>query len=536
MKGIIRFFGPLASLLGWMLIAIAVFGPFTQLKEFEFTLLKIIKYIVFGVGENIWEKFGYLFGFLLNPIIFGALGVALIAFGRRAWIMNEWKKILRDESELPVIYLRAFHSDDIMSRRGTLRFSVQSEEEQLVESLKEIGPVYAIGKPGEMLPLLGAARVYIEDAVWQEEVKRWFQKATLVVVRLSPFPSAGVQWELETCLNVVLRERLVFLIPKGVDQLDWFNEILLKQSLPTFSGPTVLNKVYGSANSGIAYFNEDGILEFEPLRKPPLFRRPFSSPLVVVYRQAFRPIISRINKTWTALPWAFGEVVFKTFVTLFFLLPIVFFAHMTMNDMTPFEKESMKMSGRLSRYHPEIDPANIEKYMKFDNIGGILRRMSDGELWSWLALQQRILHAATQQECTAILDGTIQSQGNAMEDLLNRIAESDAVFMHSWFVFLEKLIVEASRTQKPSTSDASGAESQATAGEDNANEFGGMSEAEYDQLSEEFFNGMSPEIRNRYQSDQADADNCWVARTNYGRLIEMGDIKGSKLARAYLLQ
>jgi len=529
MKTIIRFLGPLASLAGWMFIAIAVLGPFTQLKEIELAQLTIIKYLEFGVGEDVWGKFGSLIGYLLTPIVFGAPGVALIVYGRRAWIMNEWKKVLRDKSDIPVVYLRAFHSDDVMSSRGILRFSIQSEEEQLVESLREVGPVYAIGKPGEMLPLLGATRVYIDDNVWQEEVSKWFQSATLVVIRLSPSPSLGVQWELETCLRLVPLEHLVFLIPKNVERLDWFNEILLKQNLPALSIPNFLNSVYGSVNSGIAYFNDDKILDFAPLRKPPLLRRPFTSPMVVVYRLAFRTIITRTNKTRMELPWAFGEVFFRFFLILIFLLPAVLAFWLT-NAMTPYAKESMKMNGRLSKNHPEIRPEDFEKNIANGNYLVTLRRMSDGDLLSWLRLQERLLHGATSQECAAILNGTLQFQGKAMEDFLNRIAEFDEVFMHSWFVFLEKFIIESSKVSRPNFNNMTSSEFRRLVDEFNNR----MTDAEYEQLWEEFINGMSPEVRNRYQSSDGEADACWVQRAAYVRLIEMGDAKGSKLARALL--
>ena len=43
--------------------------------------------------------------------------------------------------------------------------------------------VVAIGKPGEDLPTPGAARIYVSDEEWKEEVKRRMRAARLVVIR-----------------------------------------------------------------------------------------------------------------------------------------------------------------------------------------------------------------------------------------------------------------------------------------------------------------------------------------------------------------
>ena len=52
----------------------------------------------------------------------------------------------------------------------------------------------AIGKPGEALAPLGAARDYVGDDIWQHEVKRRMRDATLIVLMLGT--SEGLAWEL----------------------------------------------------------------------------------------------------------------------------------------------------------------------------------------------------------------------------------------------------------------------------------------------------------------------------------------------------
>ena len=105
-----------------------------------------------------------------------------------------------DDVRAPVVYLRSFQVDKRLSRRplaiGRV-ISSRTEEEQLVEALRESGPVVAIGRPGERLPRLGAQRMYVEDAEWQQQILSWFTRAALVVIHVPAKPTEGLTWELE---------------------------------------------------------------------------------------------------------------------------------------------------------------------------------------------------------------------------------------------------------------------------------------------------------------------------------------------------
>jgi hypothetical protein len=123
----------------------------------------------------------------------------------------------------PVLYLRSFADDDqaLIDDQGSAitRHSMQllrppSPEEELAAFLRRLGPVVAIGKPGEPLPELGAARLYVPHDAWQAKVRSLMAQAGLVVVRVGTSP--GVLWEIEQALVHVPRPRLVFaLIGQG---------------------------------------------------------------------------------------------------------------------------------------------------------------------------------------------------------------------------------------------------------------------------------------------------------------------------------
>jgi hypothetical protein len=113
----------------------------------------------------------------------------------------------------PVLYLRSFQDDGSAPKQinwGNLLGSAMywTDEQRLVEGLKALGPVTAIGKPGESLPQAGAARTYCNECEWQEEVMKRMQTAQVVVFRCAA--TEGLLWELQTALKQVSPERLLF--------------------------------------------------------------------------------------------------------------------------------------------------------------------------------------------------------------------------------------------------------------------------------------------------------------------------------------
>ena len=125
---------------------------------------------------------------------------------------------MRRDPRAPVIYLRAFTDDGqlvvpyahwrqrLFSRAfGSL--TLTSAEQELAFILHRIGPVIAIGKPGEALPELGAARMYVEHDVWQQTVLEKLDQSALALVRVGKSP--GVLWELDQVMSRPRRKLLL---------------------------------------------------------------------------------------------------------------------------------------------------------------------------------------------------------------------------------------------------------------------------------------------------------------------------------------
>lgn len=84
--------------------------------------------------------------------------------------------------------------------------------------LWRLGPVLAIGEPGEPRPKTGSIREYVPDNEWKYRVTERFSAAQLVVLLIGP-PEAnhatddGLGWEISLLLGSAGRGRALFLMP-----------------------------------------------------------------------------------------------------------------------------------------------------------------------------------------------------------------------------------------------------------------------------------------------------------------------------------
>ena len=169
-------------------------------------------------------------GFELGMLVFGLIGVKCYMRGKRHFAIAATELLSKDPRP-PVIYLRSFQHDKkgAGSAAGSrywggwaALFDLKTVEERLAEALTPIGPVVAIGKPGEKLPALGAARLYVGDDEWQETIRVLMERAKLVVLLLGDTP--GFWWELERSVKDLPPERLVLLVPFRKTRYDAFRE------------------------------------------------------------------------------------------------------------------------------------------------------------------------------------------------------------------------------------------------------------------------------------------------------------------------
>jgi hypothetical protein len=142
---------------------------------------------------------------------------------------------LKDDPRAPVLYLRSFWSDRFdalgASKAG------DTEETRAVSSLERIGPVLAIGKPGDKLPRLGAARLQVSHSQWQDVAVRLMRGARLIVFRVF-MATPGFTRELSLARGEMPAEKVVLWFPLKFDAAGYaaIREVVrecLKVELPT---------------------------------------------------------------------------------------------------------------------------------------------------------------------------------------------------------------------------------------------------------------------------------------------------------------
>jgi hypothetical protein len=150
------------------------------------------------------------------------IGSLLLFRGTRS-LKKHAQLVLLDDHRAPVLYLRSFVDDETQDPHFGLKWTwrcflpamkfnrVVVEEDLADELSRYVGPVIAIGRPGEPLPELGAHRLYVDDDHWQEEISRHMRAARLIILRIGD--SEGLLWELQQLLDTVPPERIVLFSP-----------------------------------------------------------------------------------------------------------------------------------------------------------------------------------------------------------------------------------------------------------------------------------------------------------------------------------
>jgi hypothetical protein len=119
--------------------------------------------------------------------------------------------ILTEDQRRPIMFLRSFQADGERAPTGYT-------EEILSRHLGCYGPVVAIARPGEAVPMAGAVHLQVGDKVWQSFVLELAAASRLVVLRVGKTP--GLMWELRALREPAYMERLVlYLGDAGLNML-----------------------------------------------------------------------------------------------------------------------------------------------------------------------------------------------------------------------------------------------------------------------------------------------------------------------------
>jgi hypothetical protein len=179
-------------------------------------------------------------GLVVAGLVGAATGHALFAaftywpFARwagRSWTQGKRALSLRVQevrkldSRPPVLLLRSFEDDNrLLSARPRLLWffhaakEASTLEDYVVNCVWKLGPVIAIGKPGENISPLGAARDYVEENQWRDCIRNYLDESAYLISILGLTP--GLRWEYEQINARDKQDTLIVVFPpKPYDQL-----------------------------------------------------------------------------------------------------------------------------------------------------------------------------------------------------------------------------------------------------------------------------------------------------------------------------
>jgi len=201
-----KFWAKWVNLLGWILV---ILGGFICIETKHHNIF----------GDLFHQPFVFLITVVCG-IVLAYIGNYLVQLGKQS-MAESASELLDHDKRPPVLYLRSFQQDGEATKettKGNWYLPSRGVEEDLADALRAVGPVVAIGKPGETLPEVGAARMYVDNEHWQETVLRLMDSAKLVV--LWPGETQGFCWEMKQVLERVSPGHLLLYFPNDAVNTD----------------------------------------------------------------------------------------------------------------------------------------------------------------------------------------------------------------------------------------------------------------------------------------------------------------------------
>ncbi|MGB7848864.1 MAG: hypothetical protein WBL63_24845 [Candidatus Acidiferrum sp.] len=296
---------------------------------------------------------------IIGPPALMVFGAFLLYRGKQYAALAKVQEARPDE-RAPIIYLRPFAKDESMAGQVFTAFfnykilsGFATNEEQLAQAVAPIGPLVAIGQPGERLPKPGAIRAYATEAEWKDVVTHWLSIARLVILR--PGTTEGVRWEVEQAFTVVRPDRVLLLL-MSVNAADYQSisrsvKDGFSIALPPFADVRRWRRV-----SGFVEFGDDWGARFLPLRAP-FWRVTAYKSMLRLFHHSLRPVFDRLGVNWHPMPISYGKIAALSILGLFVLFFgwVVVVSHMTPNYEPSYVRGTTEPSVAVPQPLPDID-------------------------------------------------------------------------------------------------------------------------------------------------------------------------------------
>lgn len=200
-----------------------------------------------------------LMAFFISLLVFGNF---LRIISRRLYQLN-YERISTKDLRSPILYLRSFRGDSVPLEADwkerlfnliDIRFRPRKIESIVHAELSKYGPLVAIGKPGEKLPPLGAARKYIKNEDWKNVVQDLTENSKLVAISVDD--TEGVLWELKNVRSSKLSGNLILLFPPITHDEKNLEKVIIVSSEAFGVRRITLKK----GENPIAMFEDDGLI------------------------------------------------------------------------------------------------------------------------------------------------------------------------------------------------------------------------------------------------------------------------------------
>ena len=215
----------------------------------------------------------------------------------------------------------------------------RTEEEQVEDALRSIGPTIAVARPGENLSPAGFPRLKLDPGLCQEQVSALLKRASLVVLRCglardtedgywptyhSDAVVGGLGWEIAAAVTEVPPERLILLSPfNGIEYEDFRHKV--KGTFPRDLPPWVeSNPVTGTIHN-VIWFDKDWEPKIAPLTWiDTTWRLDTRYPLAKSLKEKFQTILGTKQTGWDRVSLVVKRL-FASTLDCILVISIIFF-------------------------------------------------------------------------------------------------------------------------------------------------------------------------------------------------------------------
>ncbi|MBI1916400.1 MAG: hypothetical protein HYS12_16955 [Planctomycetes bacterium] len=159
----------------------------------------------------------------IGAFVIGGIGMALQGAGRKMFAARAVEQI-RGDTRPPTLLLRSFADDEmIVPGQSPLKGGIymaplggmdETLEQQTARVFSAVGPVIAIGRPGERLPPLGFGRMWVRHDRWKQVVQRLLAECQRVIMFLGDLKGRdGLEWEVDQVFTHCRPEQVILIVP-----------------------------------------------------------------------------------------------------------------------------------------------------------------------------------------------------------------------------------------------------------------------------------------------------------------------------------